>query len=114
MDWPRWKSVVTRRKTVLTFSLSLKTELASLGSPYRLPSRPLIETKVRACLAYHTLEVLIMKFVAAIAVFVALGAILPISHSTAFVIPFLGSFGAFSVRAVIALLTFGYMHHRYG
>jgi len=55
-----------------------------------------------------------MKFVAAIAVFVALGAILPISHSTAFVIPFLGSFGAFSVRAVIALLTFGYMHHRYG
>jgi hypothetical protein len=55
-----------------------------------------------------------MKYVAAIAVFIALGAITPITHSTAFVIPFLGTFGAFSVRAVIALLTFGFMHHKYG
>ena len=55
-----------------------------------------------------------MKFIAAIAIFIALGAIMPITHSTAFVIPFLGAFGAFSVRAVIALLTFGWIHHRYG
>jgi hypothetical protein len=55
-----------------------------------------------------------MKFIAAIAVFVALGAVLPISHSTAFTIPMLGSFGAFSVRFLVSFLTFSWMHHSYG
>lgn len=55
-----------------------------------------------------------MKFVAAIAVFVALGAVLPMTRSTAFTVPLLGSFGAFSVRFLVSFLTFGWMHHRYG